>query len=70
MAGRQRDSCSLDNIEGLITWLKKRAPQMVVWKPAMSAEPPRRWPTRVAAGQPAPDSRLQASGSAGQEQCA
>src|SRR5579859_4147552 len=27
--GRQRHSCSLDKIEGLIAWLKKRAPRVV-----------------------------------------
>ncbi len=30
MPGRQRHSCSLDKIEGLIAWLKKRGPQIVV----------------------------------------
>jgi transposase len=29
MPGRQRHSCSLDKIEGLIAWLKKRAPRIV-----------------------------------------
>jgi transposase len=30
MPGRQRHSCSLDKIEGLIAWLKKRTPKIVV----------------------------------------
>jgi transposase len=30
MPGRQRHSCSLDKIEGLIAWLKKHAPKIVV----------------------------------------
>jgi transposase len=30
MPGRQRHTCSLDKIEGLIAWLKKRTPQIVV----------------------------------------
>ena len=30
MPGRQRHSCAVDNIEGLVAWLKKRAPKIVV----------------------------------------